>query len=230
MRTLYDLAGAQDDRRFSPYCWRTKFALAHKRLAVDTVPWRFTDKEAIAFSGQGRVPVLVDEGRVIVDSWTIATYLEETYPQHPSLFGAPAAIAVTRFINAWTDAVVSPAIVRMILTDVFAHLHEKDKAHFRTTREERFGRALEEVSADRQTQVVAFRKMLEPLRTVLGRQPYLAGEAPLYADYIVFGQFQWARCVSPFRLLLADDPVALWRERMLHALDAMALKAPGYPV
>ena len=57
-RVLYDLAGAEDDRRFSPYCWRSKMALAHKGLEVKTVPWRFTDKEAIRFSGQGRVPVL----------------------------------------------------------------------------------------------------------------------------------------------------------------------------
>ena len=65
---LYDLAGAQVERRFSPYCWRAKFALAHKGLAFDTIPWRFTDKDAIAFSGQGRVPVLVDGDRIVFDS------------------------------------------------------------------------------------------------------------------------------------------------------------------
>jgi hypothetical protein len=27
---LYDLAGAELDQRFSPYCWRTRMALAHK--------------------------------------------------------------------------------------------------------------------------------------------------------------------------------------------------------
>lgn len=44
---LYDLAGAESERRFSPYCWRTKLALAHKCLAVETIPWRFTDKDMI---------------------------------------------------------------------------------------------------------------------------------------------------------------------------------------
>jgi hypothetical protein len=28
--TLYDLASAEADRRFSPFCWRTHMALAHK--------------------------------------------------------------------------------------------------------------------------------------------------------------------------------------------------------
>ena len=46
-----------------------------------------------------------------------------------------------------------------------------------------------------------------------------AGDAPAYADYIVFGRFQWARCVSPFELLPSDDPVVTWRERMLGRFD-----------
>jgi hypothetical protein len=71
---LYDLAGAEPERRFSPYCWRVKLALARKGLAVETIPWRFTDKGVIAFSGQGRVPVLVDGDRVVSDSWAIATH------------------------------------------------------------------------------------------------------------------------------------------------------------
>ena len=49
-------------RSFSPYCWRTKFALAHKGIPVETVPWRFTDKAALAFSGQDKVPALRDGG------------------------------------------------------------------------------------------------------------------------------------------------------------------------
>jgi Glutathione S-transferase, N-terminal domain len=33
---LYDLAGADLERRFSPYCWRIKLALMHKGLPFDT--------------------------------------------------------------------------------------------------------------------------------------------------------------------------------------------------
>jgi glutathione S-transferase len=43
--TLYDLAGAEADRRFTPLCWRARMALAHKGLAVETVPWRFTETD-----------------------------------------------------------------------------------------------------------------------------------------------------------------------------------------
>ncbi|HWZ69564.1 MAG TPA: glutathione S-transferase N-terminal domain-containing protein, partial [Stellaceae bacterium] len=85
--TLYDLAGADAERRFSPFCWRTKMALAHKGLDVATVPWRFTEKDKLPQPNAGRVPVIVDGAEVVHDSTTIADYLETRYPDRPSLFG-----------------------------------------------------------------------------------------------------------------------------------------------
>ena len=227
---LYDLAGAEPQRRFSPYCWRAKLALMHKGLPFETIPWRFTDKDVIAFSGQGRVPVLIDGDRIVFDSWTIATYLEEAYPDRPSLFGAAAAVPVTRFVNSWADGVLNAAILRLIVTDILAHLDDKDKGYFRESREKRFGMTLEAFNADRETNVLVLRKALEPLRSILAAQAYIGGERPAYADYIVFGSFQWARCTSPFQLLLTDDPVWAWRERLLSAFDGYAREAFGYPV
>ena len=225
-RVLYDLAGADPDLRFSPYCWRVKLALAHKGLEVETVPWRFTDKEVIAFSGQDRVPVLRDGERVVSDSWAIALYLEETYPDRLSLFGGRAAIGVTRFVNNWADTVLNGGMIRLIVSDIASIVHEKDRAYFRESRETRFGKPLEEVTAGRAERVGAFREALLPLRHTLARQPYLAGEEPAYADYIVFGSFQWARCVSAFELLADGDVVAAWRERMLDRFDGLAGRAP----
>jgi glutathione S-transferase len=227
---LYDLAGAERERRFSPYCWRTKLALMHKGLSFDTIPWRFTDTDAIAFSGQGRVPVLLDGDRVVFDSWTIATYLEDAYADRPSLFRGAGGRAITRFVNAWTDSVLVGRILRLVVIDIFVHLHEKDRAYFRQTREKRLGATLEAISANRETDVLTFRKTLEPVRAVLTAQPYFGGEAPAYADYAVFGCFQWARCISPFPLLLKDDPVWAWRDRLLSACDGFARNALGYPV
>ena len=225
-RVLYDLAAADPELRFSPYCWRAKLALAHKALAVETVPWRFTDRETIAFSGQARVPVLVDGGRTVSDSWAIALYLEETYPEQPSLFGGPAAIAVTRFVNAWADTILHGGMIRLIVSDIARIVHEKDRAYFRDSREGRFGMPLDQVTAGREERVEAFRDTLVPLRHTLSAQPYLAGDAPAYADYIVFGSFQWARCVSAFELLAPDDIVTAWRERMLGLFDGLARRAP----
>lgn len=230
MLTLYDLAGAETDRRFSPYCWRVKMALAHKGLTAETIPWRLTEKDAIAFSKQGRVPVLVDGERWVNDSWAIAEYLENAYPDRPSLFGGSAGKTLTRFHANWSDGFLQLGMLKLIVLDIFNHLDPKDRDYFRKSREERLGKTLEEVVADRDKSVLAFRDGLLPLRLTLKVQKFLGGDAPLYADYAVFGGFQWCRCISDFKLLASDDPVYTWRQRMLELFDGLAGKAKGYPV
>ena len=222
-RMLFDLAGADDDRRFSPYCWRTRMALAHKRLPVDAVPWRFTETARIAPAA--KVPVLVDGPTTIADSWEIALYLEATYRDAPSLFGAPEAVPVTRFLNAWTDRVLVPGIAPLIVRDIHDCLHEKDQTYFRASRERAFGATLEQVMADRDTRVTAFRRSLDPLRVLLRSQPYIGGTAPTYADYIVFGTLQWPRCSSNFPLLETTDAIAVWFETMLDLFDGLGRRA-----
>jgi glutathione S-transferase len=226
--TLYDLAGAEDDRRFSPFCWRTRLALAHKGLATKAVPWRFTEKDDIAFSGQGRVPVIVDNGKTVFDSWTIADYLDATYPDRP-LFASPSERALAKFVTAWTDTVVHAGIARIVMADICGVLAKKDQSYFRESREARIGMTLEAFSARRDEKISAFRQSIAPLRLTVQGQPYLGGDSPSYADYIVFGGFQWARCTSPAQLLAEDDPVFAWRRRLLDAFDGLAGKAFGYP-
>lgn len=225
-RILYDLAAADPDVRFSPYCWRTKLTLAHKGLAVETRPWRFTDREAIAFSGQGRVPVLVDGERVVADSLAIARYLEDAYPDAPSLFGGPGGAGLVRFVVAWTDGVLNPGISALIVADIHAALAPQDQPYFRETREARYGARLEDVQAGREECLAPFRKSLAPLRATLESQPFLSGAAPAYADYVVLGGFQWARVLSDLPLLTPGDPVHAWRERMLDLFGGLARAAP----
>ena len=226
--TLYDLAGTEADRRFSPFCWRTRMALAHKGLAVETVPWRFTEKDKLPQPNAGRVPVIVDDGRVVHDSSAIAEYLEDRYPERPSLFGGEAGAALTRFIQNWTETVLQPGLIGFVVLDIHRHIGPEDQNYFRKSREERFGRNLEDVVADRDARLPAFRDSLTPLRRTVERQAFLAGSAPAYADYIVFGAFQWARAVSDFEVLPADDPVAAWRGRMLDLFDGLARRSPAY--
>jgi glutathione S-transferase len=224
---LHDLAGADPDLRFSPYCWRTRLALAHKALPVETVPWRFTDKDMIAFSGQGRVPVIQDGDKVVFDSWSIAEYLEETYPA-PTLFGGSNGQAHARFINAWADSVLVGGIARFIVRDLLDVVHPKDKDYFRSSRESRFGASLEQIQSGREARLAAFRDLLTPIRLVLGRQDWLGGPAPSYADHIMAGTFMWPRCASRFRLLAEDDPVATWLDRILDQYGGLgrAAKTP----
>lgn len=226
VRILYELAG-NDDRRASPFCWRARLALAHKGLPAVYEPCRYTGKDKIAFSGQDRYPVLVDGERVISDSWAIACYLEDAYPDGPPLFGAAGNRGVARFLNEWADALdmlLFPAIVG----DCFASVHPDDRAYYRRTREARFGRSLEEVQADRPRHATAVTAAWPPLRRLLQAQPWLSGAAPAYADYAVFGVLQWTRCVSPWQYLERDDPIYEWRSRMIGLFDGLADSVPHY--
>jgi glutathione S-transferase len=227
---LFELVGTDATRPFSPFCWRTRMALAHKGLSAQTIPWCFTDKDAIAPHQSEKVPVLIDGEGSVADSWAIANYLEDNYPDRPSLFGGAGGRAMGRMMNWWGDIAVVGGVFPLIVADIPGHLKPEDAQYFRRTREARFGKPLEEVAAGRDKSVEGFRRALEPMRLTLKTQACLGGDAPNYADYIVFGAFQWARVVSPFKLLVENDPIYAWREKLLDAFDGMARQSPGYPV
>ena len=226
---LYELDGAED-RRFSPYCWRSLLALRHKGQEAERIPIKFSEKDKIAFSGQERVPILCDGETTISDSWLIAEYLEDTYVQGASLFGGPLGRAEARFINAWVDTQMHPRLVRLVVRDVYDSVPAEDKAYYKETREARFGTSFDTLHASRDEHLAAFREAISPVRATTEAQPFLCGDTPAYADYIVFGAFQWGRCVSPYQLLEPDDPVYAWRERILDLFGGFARQAPGYPV
>jgi glutathione S-transferase len=227
---LFELVGTDATRPFSPYCWRTRMALAHKGLDAESIPWCFTEKYAIAPHNSEKVPVLIDGETSVADSWAIANYLEDRYPERPSLFGGEGGRAMGRMINWWGDIVTVGGLAPLIVADIHALLKPVDAAYFRQSREARLGKTFEELTAVRDTSVEGFRRALDPLRLTLRSQPYLGGAAPNYADYIVFGGFQWARVVSPFKLLAENDPVYAWREKLLDAFEGMARKSPGFEV
>jgi len=214
-RKLYDLAGADPQLRFSPYCWRIKLALAHKGLSYETIPWRFTEKDEIAFSAQTKVPVLVDGGETVSDSYAIAEYLEKKYPNGPALFNDIGTRSLTRFVKHWAEDTLHPAIARLILPSLFVLLDPKDQPYFRKTREAAFGMTIEDLASKRDSYVPAFKAALVPFRRTLEAQAFLGGPAPLFADHIVFGALQWARKGSAVPLWDLDDPIQRWMEAVL---------------
>lgn len=205
-------------------------ALKHKGLEFETIPWRFTEKQKIAFANSTTVPVIVDGGTTVADSWRIALYLEEAYPSRPALFEGAQSLALSEFFANWTVRTVHAAIFRVIVLDVYSRLHEVDQAYFRQTREKRFGMTLEDYAGDPNQSLAAFRGVLDPVRPLLVTRPFIGGHGPGYCDYTLFGVFQWARAVSSKRLLEPDDPMYAWRERMLDLFGGYARQAKGYPV
>lgn len=254
---LYELAG-RGDVKISPHCWKSVYAAFHKQLEFERVGVGFFEKDRIAFSGQKLVPVLEDGATVVSDSWAIAVYLEQAYPDRPSLFGGEIGRGVSKFVNDWTNAVQIFAFRRLFILDAYDIVKPEEQAHYRATREARFsaeqddlqpdvetaafdapaphggygggyGGTLEEMQADRDVRIHDARRLLEPVRTVLERQPFLAGESPAYADYSVLGPFIWAKSVSAYPLLEPDDPIYAWRERMYRLFDGLGHRT-GHPL
>ncbi|WP_112810013.1 glutathione S-transferase family protein [Ensifer sp.] len=220
-RKLYSLCGADRTRSFSPHVWKTKMSLAHKALDFDVVPVGFAEIPQVEEGAPKLVPLLRDGDRLVQDSFAIAVYLEETYPDRPSLFGGPGGMAMARFVEGWSQTTLHPTIVRIVIKDIHDSLDPVDRAYFRESREVRFGTTLEAVAETGRASLATFSEKLEPLRHMLKFQPYLGGERPLFSDYIVFGALQWPRIVSPQRLLSPGDPVTDWFERCLDLHDGI---------
>jgi glutathione S-transferase len=224
MIALYELKG-KNDRRYSLFSWRARMALRHKGLEFETLPVRLSDKAAIDFSGGKTVPVIRDKDTVVRDSWKIAEYLENRYPDHP-LFGGEIGRGVTQAFNTWADRVLVPAMLQVIAADIHERVDALDEGYFRQTMEKVLRMTLEESRAKRDAALLQLGRALEPLQATFKRQAFLAGAAPAYADYILLSVFQWARVMSPQEVLAPEDPLCQWRERMLDLHDGFARNVP----
>ncbi|RUZ72457.1 glutathione S-transferase family protein [Mesorhizobium sp. M7A.F.Ca.US.006.01.1.1] len=212
---LYDLVGRDSTRPFSPHCWKVAMALAHKGLDISTVPTRFLEVPAVEGGVSKTVPVIRDGETVLADSFAIALYLDEAYPDRPTLFGGEGGKAMARFIERWSQVTIHPYVTTAAIMDLHAMQDAENAVYFRQSREQRLGKRLEEVMAARGAGLGTFRASLEPLRSMLFYQPFIGGAAPLFSDYIVFGAMQWARIASPYQLLDDGDVVAQWFARCL---------------
>lgn len=224
MIRLLDLAGADPEVRFSPFCWRTRMCLLHKGLAFETVPWRFTETSRLAGTGSERVPVIEDKGAWIKDSWAIALYLDRAYPERP-LMAEERARAAARLAMSTFDMTLHGPLARCAMLDIWRILRPEDQAYFRQSREQRFGATLEAFCADQAAARKAVATVLAPVEQTLADWPWLGGIAPGYADYALFGSLMWTHVVCPEPVAAPSTRVGQWFERMLDLHDGHARKA-----
>nr|WP_325261178.1 glutathione S-transferase family protein [uncultured Rhizobium sp.] len=219
-RILYSLCGADAHRPFSPHAWKVVMALKHKGLDYTEQPTPFTQIPNLENGFSKTVPILRDGNELIRDSFDIAVYLDERYPDRPTLFGGEGGKALSRFVEGFSQTVVHGAIARIAIKSVHDTLGPADQAYFRSSREAIFGRSLEEVAADRQREIDTFAEKLKPVTHTLKFQLFLGGEAPLFADYILFGALQWLRVTDGADVLGKDGLLASWFERLLDLHDS----------
>ena len=209
--TLYDLA-LREGQTISPFVWATKYAIAHKGFEIDLVPGGFTGIVERTGGKTERLPAIVDDGKWVLDSWLIAEYLDETYPDRPTLIGSKPVEIATKFIEGWLWGNVLREWMPNIVRDYRDAVLDVDWDYVTKTRTAP-GTTLEATQAGREDRLPLIPPKLELLRTTLRDTPWLGGDAPNYTDYRALAVFLFMSAVATTPVLTDDDPIRDWVER-----------------
>ncbi len=212
LATLHELRGAYD-QCFSPYVWRVKMVLAHLSIDHQRQGHAFTDIGDVAGGGFKTLPVLQDASGATGDSWDISAKLAAESGQ--DLYGGAAGYSLALYLNGWSGLALLGPILCLHAASICQDLQRKDQDYFRTTREKRLRTSLEELAADPDPQLKKISRALTPFEAVLQQQDFFGGATPVYADYLMFGNFQFARCTGPHDVLTANPVISAWFERCL---------------
>ncbi len=127
---------------------------------------------------------------VVADSFALRSIWRINYPDRPSLFKGEGGRAMARFVEGYSQMILHP-FINVVDADAGARLcwTAPNKAYFRESREQIFGRKLEDVAADRDSKREAFTKSLAPIRKMLLSQPFIGGDTP------ALWRLHYLRCV-----------------------------------
>ncbi len=161
---------------FSTNVERVALALAHKGLATESIAISYEDRTPVEeVSGQPLVPVIDDEGEVVVDSTRILRYLDERYPNPPLFPADPARRAEMDVFLEWFNEVwkSAPNTVELEL--------ESDEP----------AKDLVEGGGQR------MRAYLDRFESMLDGRDFLMGDAVSAADFAAFPFLKYARSRDP---------------------------------
>jgi glutathione S-transferase len=148
----------------SSNCDRVKIALAEKRLNWDGVPVRLANREQkrpefLKLNPYGKIPVLIEDGKVLFESCIINEYLDEKYPSPPLMPNDP-------YLRGRGRVLVDYALN-------YAHAPYWDlRGEMRKPAAERNESIVEDTRR-------SLRELLQYLETALGDQAFFLGELSL---------------------------------------------------
>ena len=148
------------------------------------------------------LPVIYDDstGKFVSDSMTIAEYLEDTYPNTPSLFPFGARAPIHMFVTMFSGS-GSMAFRMVTIQATFHILNPSSAEYFRRTREELFGKTLEELAPEAEKGALfnAGKEDLSKIAAILSTNghglPYFYGTTISYADLVILSYLLYAKAV-----------------------------------
>ncbi|QQK47959.1 Glutathione S-transferase, C-terminal [Penicillium digitatum] len=194
---LSDLPGPS--KSWSPFTLRTRMVLNFKGIPY-TQSWiSYPDIEPF-LKAQGVTP----DG-VLMDSESIATYIDKVYPSPPLFPSGDASYSLLVAVLNIIDK-IAPFYKPLIIPNVPSGLDERGREYFIRTRSAAFGKPLLEVKPTDEAELLALWQLIEevaePLVVMLkgknGKKgPFLEGERAGYADVVLAALLAWFQRFGP---------------------------------
>ena len=153
MLILYDIPSLHPDNLWSPNVWKTRLALNYKALPYRTEWIEYPAIEPLArklgvrptgFKADGvtpeyTLPIVHDPstGVAVADSFPIALYLEETYPDSPRLFPEGTKAVMKAWDDRWHETFCAKGL-RVLLPNV--RMGPGSEEYFKTTKAAKLGK------------------------------------------------------------------------------------------
>jgi glutathione S-transferase len=179
--------------RYSPYARKVQMLLDLAGLAYEAVEVPYAEREELAAltGGYVQVPVLVDEGRVVVESRDICSYLLEGPLQGAradALVPSPHEGPIWAFAD-FVDGPLEDVMFRIgspFVRDAWPTAWERGLYVF--VKERKFGPGCVNAwERDREGLLGRARRLLGPSLRTLAKQPFLFGATPTLADAALYG-------------------------------------------
>ncbi|GAA6005768.1 hypothetical protein JCM11491_004001 [Sporobolomyces phaffii] len=239
---LYVLVGQHSGPQFSPTVFKSLLCLFHKDVKFEIRELVWTELRAKKEAWKTDRPTLptleLPDGQIIGDSDKIAEWLDEEYPDAPSLFVpgvaasavAPGSRQVAKnYLKYVSTAFGSPALLGTPFSPFFSAIaqgihdlikEEKDREYFRS--DTKFGvkdgwSKLQKL--DRSESIRQAKTFVTPLEGLLKSTKFLTGDLPGIVDYTLYGRYAFQRVADPSaakQIWRSDDTptVARWIDRL----------------
>ena len=153
------------------------------------------------------VPLIFDPktGKYVVESFAIALYLDETYPDTPRLFPPGTTAAVALYDQQFQESYLQPLLPLSVITTYYI-LTPRGQEFFRLTREKAYQKKLEEIAplAEVETRKGLLEQVKEGLTKLASYHEkngedklFYFGETVSYADFIIVSFLIWTKLTLP---------------------------------
>lgn len=181
---LYELRGKDPKYLWSSNPWKSRICLNLKGIKFDSIPLTYPEIHALLPSVLNKeegctVPVLVDGECVIQDSFEIAKYLDQKYPE-PSIFQGNQALH--QFFYDWFDLEVKRPLFKLVILDIASKLDDESKEYYIQKNTKLFGELHAASQDNREQNIQRVQTNLSLLFKHLDTNSFISGETIGWAD------------------------------------------------